>query len=170
MKHGDIFGRQLLPTQQTRNYEQQKILFVWTMLSNFLNDTSCQGTCYFILSDTAKILVFMHFITKKWTRFHEEILIVVPLQETRGLDFDNGLVGFLNSSKFDVNRIMLLTVDGTPAMFTTIKERYFSASRITVCIYKLPLLDTSVRSVLKVLLILSGRTPLFTTGNTRCFW
>jgi hypothetical protein len=74
------------------------------------------------------------------------------------------------SSKFDVNRIMLLTVDGTPAMFATIKERYFSVSRITVCIYKLPLLDTSVRSVLELLLILSGRTPLFTTGSTRCFW
>jgi len=98
------------------------------------------------------------------------MFIVVPLQDTTGLDFDNDLVGFLSSSKFDVNSITLLTVYGTPEMFATRKERYFSVSRITVCIYKLPLLDTSVRSVLRVLLILSGRTPVFTTGNTRCFW
>jgi len=41
------------------------------------------------------------------------MLIVVPLQDTTGLDFDNDLVGFLNSSKFDVNRIMLMKIDGT---------------------------------------------------------
>jgi len=98
------------------------------------------------------------------------MLFVVPLEDTTGLDFDNDLVGFLNSSKFDVNRIMLLTVDGTPATFATRKERYFGVSRITVCTHKLPLLDTSVCFVLKVLLILSGRTPVFSTGNTRCFW
>jgi hypothetical protein len=51
------------------------------------------------------------------------MLIVVPFQDTAGLDFDEDLVEFLNSSKFDVNRIMLLTVDGTPAMFATKKKK-----------------------------------------------
>jgi hypothetical protein len=74
--------RHLLPSQ-TRNCEKQKILFVWTLLSDFLNGTSWQGKCYFILSDTAQILVFMLFVTKKWTRLHEEMLIVVPLQDYR---------------------------------------------------------------------------------------
>jgi hypothetical protein len=41
-----------------------------------------------------------------------------------GLDFDKDLVGFLNFSKFDVNRIMLLTVDGKPAMFATKKTLF----------------------------------------------
>jgi hypothetical protein len=52
------------------------------------------------------------------------MLIVVPLQDTTGLDFDKDFVGFLNSSKFDVNRIMLLTVDGKPAIFAT-HENFF---------------------------------------------
>jgi hypothetical protein len=122
----------------------------------------------FSIRDTAQILVFMHFVTKNLTKLHEEMLIVVPLllHCTTGLDFDKDLVGFLNSSKFDLNRIMLLTIDGKPAMFSTKKKRYFSVSRI----YKFPPLDTSVRTVLKVLLILSDRTPFFTTGNTKCFW
>lgn len=67
----------------------------------------------------------MYFVTKKLTRLHEDILFVVPLQGTTGLDFDEDLVGFLNSSKFDVNRIMLLTVDGTPAILATKKKTLF---------------------------------------------
>jgi hypothetical protein len=77
----------------------------------------------------------MHFLTKKSTRVHEEmstvLCCVLRLRGITGLEFDVRLVAFRNSSKSDVNGIILLTLYGTPAMVAT-KKLYFSVSGITV--------------------------------------
>lgn len=89
----------------------------------------------FDTSDAAHLLVCMHFLTKKSVRVHEEmstvLCCVLRLRGTTGLEFDVRLVAFGNSSKSDVNGIILLTLYGTPAMVAT-KKLYFSVSGITV--------------------------------------